>query len=58
MSLGLDRELLMEGFDDESVSAYYSYQVDVAVLFGADRFEAELQMKEVLNFEMALANVS
>lgn len=58
MSLGLDRELLIEGFDDENVAAYFSYAVDTAVIFGADRFNAELEMKDVLNFEIALANVS
>lgn len=57
MSLGLDRELLIEGFDDESVAAYYSYAVDTAVIYGADRFNAELEMKDVVNFEIALANV-
>lgn len=58
MSLGLDRELLIEGFDDENVAAYFSYAVDMAVIFGADRFNAELEMKDVLSFEIALANVS
>ena len=57
MSLGMDREYLIAGFDDENVQAYYSYMVDMAVIFGADRFNAELEMKDVLNFEMRLANV-
>jgi neprilysin len=57
MSLGLDREYLINGLEDEYVQAYYSYQVDTAVIYGADRFSAELEMKEVLNFEIQLANV-
>lgn len=31
--------------------------VDMAVLFGADRSRAEKELKESVNFEMALANV-
>jgi len=40
------------------VAAYHSYQVDMAVLYGADRQRAEKDMKDVLEFEFALANVS
>ena len=58
MSLGMDREYLIKGFEDEYVSAYYSYAVDTAVIYGAERFNAELEMKDVVNFEIALANVS
>lgn len=39
------------------VKAYHSYQVDMAVLYGADRSRAEKEMKEVLELEFALANV-
>lgn len=56
-STGIDREYLIKGFDDEFVAAYYSYAVDMAVIYGAERFHAELDMKDVINFEMALANV-
>jgi neprilysin len=57
-SLGLSREYLVKGITDKVVSAYYSYMVDLAVLFGADRSKAETELKESLEFEMALANVS
>jgi hypothetical protein len=40
------------------VQAYHAYQVDMAVLYGADRSRAEKEMREVLDFEFALANVS
>lgn len=56
--LGLDREYLIDGLDNEIVTAYYEYMVDVAVIFGADRSRAEKEMKDSLEFEMQLANVS
>ena len=56
--MGLSREYLVKGITDKVVSAYYSYMVDLAVLFGADRSKAETELKESLDFEMALANVS
>jgi hypothetical protein len=52
-----DREYLINGMDDPIVQAYHSYQVDSAVLYGARQICAELQMKEVVEFEFALANV-
>lgn len=39
------------------VEAYYSYQVDMAVIFGADRAFAEKEMMKSLEFEFDLANV-
>ena len=54
---GLSREFLIKGMDDTIVQAYYSYMVDMAVLFGADKSNAEREMRESLNFEFALANV-
>lgn len=56
-ALGLSREYLIKGLDNPIVKAYHSYQVDMAVLYGADRNRAEKEMKEVLEFEFALANV-
>jgi hypothetical protein len=44
--------------DNPIVKAYHSYQVDMAVLYGAERSRAEKEMKEVLEFEFALSNVS
>lgn len=46
------------GFDTKIIQGYYEYMVDVAVIFGAEREEAEEQLKESLLFEMTLANVS
>lgn len=48
----------MKGTNEKIVKAYYSYMVDVAVILGADRNTAEKELKESLEFEMKLANVS
>jgi hypothetical protein len=47
----------VKGFNDEFVQAYYDYHVDTAVIYGADRFTAELEAKNVLNFEIEVAKV-
>lgn len=49
---------LLKGLDNPVVSAYHKFQVDMAVLYGADQQRAEKEMKEALDFEIALANVS
>ena len=46
------------GLNDSAVAAYYSLMVESAVLLGAERREAEQQLRDVLNFETTLANVS
>lgn len=56
--MGLSREYLSKGFEDKIVKAYYEYMVDMAVIYGADRSRAERELKESLEFEMKLANVS
>lgn len=56
--MGLRREFLVKGLDDKIVKAYYDYMVDIAVLFGADRDRASRELKESLDFEILLANVS
>lgn len=48
---------MIKGLENPIVEAYHSYQVDMAVLYGADRKRAEKEMREVLDFEFALANV-
>ncbi|KZC07350.1 Membrane metallo-endopeptidase-like 1 [Dufourea novaeangliae] len=57
-SLGLSREYLSKGFDDKIVQAYYSYMVDIAGILGANKTLAETELKESLEFEMNLANIS
>lgn len=57
-SLGLSRKLLMKGWDEKIVKAYYDYMVDIAVIFGADRSRALKELKESVDLEIKLANVS
>ncbi|CAH1130598.1 unnamed protein product [Ceutorhynchus assimilis] len=57
-SLGLRREFLIKGLEDKLVKAYYDYMVDIAVLFGAEKSRAAKELKESLEFEMKLANIS
>jgi len=57
-SLGLDREYLTKGFDDKDVQAYYKYMQDAAVYMGATQDNAKKQMKEALDFELELANIT
>jgi len=57
-TLGLSREYLSKGFDDKLVQAYYRYMVDIAVILGANRERARTELKESLEFEIQLANVS
>lgn len=57
-SLGLSREYLNRGISDKLVKAYYDYMVDIATLLGANRDRAEKELKESLEFEIKLANIS
>lgn len=56
--LGLDREYLINKFEEPLVNAYHSYQVDLAVLFGSDRTSAVEEMRLALDFEFRLAEIS
>lgn len=38
--------------------AYQTYATDMAILFGADQNQAKQQMKDMVDFEIKLANVS
>jgi hypothetical protein len=48
---------MIKGLNDSLVQAYHSLQIDMAVLFGANKSEAESDMKKALDFEYALAKV-
>lgn len=54
-NLGLNREYLIKGLSDKLVEAYHSYQVDTAVIYGADQSTAEREMRDALDFEILLA---
>lgn len=55
--LELGREYLINGLDDHAVKAYYKFRVENAIVFGANRSQAENEMKDALEFEFKLANV-
>lgn len=40
------------------MKAYYDFMVDLAVILGADRERAQEELRETLELEMKLANVS
>lgn len=56
--LSLTRNIYIEEQANTTFQAYQSHQIDMALLFGAERDLAEKEMLEVLEFEIALANVS
>eukprot|EP00095_Tigriopus_kingsejongensis_P002953 snap_masked-scaffold243_size241480-processed-gene-1.14 protein:Tk02953 transcript:snap_masked-scaffold243_size241480-processed-gene-1.14-mRNA-1 annotation:"PREDICTED: neprilysin-2-like" len=56
--LGLSREYLIEGLEDQHVKAYFKYMQDITELMGADRNASEAELKDVLLFEMELAQIS
>lgn len=53
----LPREYLIKGLDEDLVKAYYDFMIDIAVILGAERKQAENELLDALNFEIALANV-
>ncbi|KAJ6649466.1 Neprilysin-2 [Pseudolycoriella hygida] len=55
---GLSNEFLKKGLEEERVKAYQKFMIDVAVLFGANRSRAEIELKESLQFEIALAQLA
>eukprot|EP00091_Calanus_sinicus_P012009 TRINITY_DN2709_c0_g1_i6.p1 TRINITY_DN2709_c0_g1~~TRINITY_DN2709_c0_g1_i6.p1 ORF type:complete len:440 (-),score=152.27 TRINITY_DN2709_c0_g1_i6:631-1917(-) len=56
--LGLSREYLIKGFNDKDVQAYYNYMVQTAVFMGAEEEVAKVEMKEALELELKLAEMS
>jgi predicted metalloendopeptidase len=57
-TLGVDRDYLIKGMDSDIVQAYHKYQIDTAIIYGADKSFAESEMKDVLNFEIEIAKIS
>ncbi|XP_014207874.1 neprilysin-2-like [Copidosoma floridanum] len=57
-TLGMSRKYLSRGLRDKIVKAYFNYMVDIAQILGADRDYAAEQLKESLEFEIKLANIS
>lgn len=53
-----DRSYLLRGLNDSAVAGYYKLMVESAVMLGANRERAEVEMLDALKFETILANVS
>jgi hypothetical protein len=51
------REYLLKGLDDKAVKAYLEYQIDLAILLGADRERATKEQTLAVQFEINLAEV-
>ena len=56
--LGMKRDYLIQGFENKEVQYYYNYMVEAAILLGANKERARLEMKEALLLEIDLANIS
>ena len=56
--LSLSREYLIKGINDKGVQAYYRYMVATAIYLGADEQRAEQELKEALEFELELAEMT
>ncbi|XP_046660596.1 neprilysin-2-like [Homalodisca vitripennis] len=56
--LVLPREFLVKGLSDPIVQAYYSYMVDIAEMYGADRRLAQVKLNDSLMFEIELAKIT
>ncbi|KAF2889178.1 hypothetical protein ILUMI_16995, partial [Ignelater luminosus] len=57
-NLGLTWEFLIKEFEEKLVKAYYDYMVDIAVLFGADKNASLKKLKETLELEITIANIT
>ncbi|KAL7037420.1 hypothetical protein ACKWTF_009205 [Chironomus riparius] len=57
-SIGLSRDMLLNGFQDKIVQKYHQFMVSVSVHFGANKTQAEKDFTDVILFEMRLANIS
>ncbi|XP_044005766.1 neprilysin-2-like [Aphidius gifuensis] len=54
----LARENLVKGLEDKSVINYFNYMVNMSVALGAEQEHAEEELKEALEFEIKLTNLT
>uniref|UniRef100_A0A336JZW6 CSON009745 protein n=1 Tax=Culicoides sonorensis TaxID=179676 RepID=A0A336JZW6_CULSO len=54
----LSREFLIKGRNNSNVMAYYEYIRDLTVLLGADYETASKDISDMVDFEIALANIT
>ncbi len=53
-----NRDYYISGRDEKALIAYQKFAVNIATLLGAPPERAENDMREVVDFEILLANVS
>lgn len=51
------REYYLKGLDDPIVQMYHRFAVNVAVMLGANKTAAEMEMRDMVQLEVELANV-
>ena len=56
--MSFDSNLMAQGLSNIIVRGYFRYMVDVAVTLGANKKEAEKELREALNFQIEMAKVS
>lgn len=56
-STELDREFLLNGWNDTNVVAYFTYIKDIALALGAEEEVADREAREIVNFEMKIGEV-
>lgn len=52
------REYYMKGHEDVGVQVYEQFAINVAILFGANESNAEREIREMIDFEIELANLT
>ena len=57
-TLGLSREYLVKGLEDNDVKAYLKYMVDIAVFLGASERTASDEMMDALSLEIEVAKIT
>lgn len=53
-----NREYYLKGREDKTLLAYETFATEIAVMFGADEAVARNDMKDMVDFEIKLANIS
>lgn len=54
---GISKDALLDGMEHSAIEDYYTFMIDAAILFGANKTMAEQQLYNTLQFEMELAKV-
>ena len=51
------RDYYMKGYNDSDVKIYEKFAINIAMLFGANETTAQKEIKDMVDFEIRLANV-